>query len=433
MGVHENSVSVECPAAILGGGRGTRLFPLTLERAKPAVPFGGKFRLIDVPISNCLNSGINAIFVLTQFNTASLHRHIHNTYRFDHFRRGFVHILAAEQSYRPSDWYQGTADAVRQNLSRLLNTWGDNILILGGDQLYRMDFSSMIARHVKSGADVTIAALPVAASKVSEFGVLQIDGDGRVVSFAEKPQDPQLVQQLAVPDEDLRKHGVEPKGRSHLVSMGIYVFNKKSLTELLEDRSKTDFGGHIIPSAIETRRVHAFLFDGYWEDIGTIRGFFEANLALTDPLPPFNLYDARSQIYSRPRFLPAAKMAGCEVGQALVGDGSILEQTQLDTVVVGIRSIIRAGTRIRRSIIMGADYYQSPREFSGDVTFTLPLGIGEDCYIENAIIDKNSRLGGGCVISNQSGVKEAATDNYYIRDGIVVIPRDTILPPGTVI
>jgi len=425
--------SHECPAAILGGGRGTRLFPLTLERAKPAVPFGGKFRLIDVPISNCLNSGINAIFVLTQFNTASLHRHIHNTYRFDHFRQGFVHILAAEQSYRPRDWYQGTADAVRQNLMRLLNTWGENILILGGDQLYRMNFSPMIAQHIRHKADVTIAALPVPEEQVKELGILQIDENERIQSFAEKPTDPDTVRRLETSEEALRKYGIEPKGRKHLASMGIYIFRKKALTELLADTTQTDFGKHIIPTAISTRPVYAYLYDGYWEDIGTIRSFFEANLALTDPLPPFNMYDSRSQLFTRPRFLPSVKMTRCNVQQALLGEGSILEETELDRVVVGIRTIVRAGTRIRRSILLGADFYQSPREYSGEETYSLPLGIGNDCYIENAIIDKNSRIGSGCIITNQAKQQEADAENFYIRDGIVIIPRDAILPPGTVV
>lgn len=423
----------DCAAVILGGGRGTRLFPLTQERAKPAVPFGGKFRLIDVPISNCLNSEYNAIFVLTQFNSASLHRHVSRTYRFDDFRRGFVHILAAEQSYGSLDWYQGTADAVRQNLPRLMATMGESVLILSGDQLYRMDFSDMAAQHTRTGADITIAVLPVGMDRVGEFGILKLDSKNRVVDFAEKPTDPSVIEDLVLSKTELKSHQLPAVGVTHMASMGIYVFKKTVLLDMLADKQRTDFGGQVIPAAIRSKKVCAYVFKGYWEDIGTIRSFFHANLELTHTVPRFDLYDEDARIYTRSRYLPGSKINDCRVRRALLCEGSIVDEASLEEVVVGIRTIIRQGTRVTRSILMGADYYKDPRENSGEIECSVPIGIGENCTIENAIIDKNVRIGRECCIANSSGVREADGENYYIRDGIVIIPRGAVVPDGTAV
>ncbi|MCX7599238.1 MAG: glucose-1-phosphate adenylyltransferase [Armatimonadetes bacterium] len=411
--------------AILGGGRGTRLFPLTKERCKPAVPLFGKYRLIDVPVSNCLNSGYGRIFVLTQFNTASLHRHISRTYSFDALSERFVEILAAEQTLERGDWYQGTADAIRQNLRHLRLDEVDYVLVLSGDHLYRMDYREMVRHHQEAGACITIAAKPVTSSEVSSLGILRADVEDVVVAFAEKPKDQQTVDAFALP----RPAGICPvtgEPLTHLASMGVYVFSAGVLKELLQQTDFEDFGSELIPYAISRCRVAAFRFSGYWEDIGTISTFYRANLEMTDPLPRMNLYDENWPLYTRPRYLPPAKIASAHVERSLVADGSIVEKSEVFHSIVGLRSVISEGCRISDSVLMGHDFYDGPR---GGLP---PLGIGPGCQISGAIVDKNTRLGESTVIRGRPGcgldLDEAL---YHVRDGIVVVPRGVVLPPGT--
>lgn len=416
----------EVVAVVLGGGRGTRLYPLTQWRSKPAVPLAGKYRLVDVPISNCINSGLRQIFVLSQFQSASLNRHISRTYRFDPFTPGFVEILAAEQTEASMDWYQGTADAVRKQLHRFLRHGVEYILILSGDQLYVMDFRTVIEQHMRTGADITIAVTPVTERDASEFGILQADRTGRIVDFVEKPRDAQVLQRLALAEEELRQHGITPD-RRYLASMGIYLFKPRVLVECLEDQRRVDFGKEVIPFAIHHYYVRAFFFSGYWEDIGTIRTFYAANLELASDRPPINLFDEERPIYTRPRFLPGSRVAGCDVRQSIICEGSCLEAAAIDGCVIGIRSIVRRGAQLRRVVMMGADYYEDG--LAGQV----PLGVGENCLIENAIIDKNARIGAGSRIVNAAQVKHFDGPNFFIRDGIVIVPKNAIVPPGSVI
>ncbi len=404
---------------ILGGGRGDRLFPLTQERSKPAVPLGGKYRLIDVPISNCLASGIRRIFVLTQFNSASLHNHISRTYRFDNFGRSFVDILAAEQTPERRDWYQGTADAVRQNVRHFLNRPNaHHVLILGGDQLYRMDFRKLIDEHIQRDAEVTVAVNPVNREAAPRYGILQLDESGRVVRFVEKPPADQL-------------DGLE-SAQGFLGSMGIYLFNRDVLETALEESDANDFGHGILPAMVGRRELYAFVFDGYFEDVGTIRTFYEANLELTDPLPRFNLYEPLAPIYTHPRFLPGSTIHDCEISGSLVAEGCILNRCHLMHCVIGIRSRIEDGADLANTVMMGADFYQRPPEIEKDRKAGRPsIGIGEGAVIQNAIVDKNARIGAGTRILNADGKTELDGENYYIRDGIVVIPKDVTIPEGT--
>lgn len=410
-------------AVIMGGGRGTRLYPLTRDRAKPAVPLAGKYRLIDIPLSNCVNSGLRRIFVLTQFNTASLHRHIRTTYNFDIFSHGYVHILAAEQTFHSEAWYQGTADAVRKNLRHLQLETADRVLILSGDQLYRMDFSALLDEHVHSGAEATIAVLPVTRPEARGFGILRVT-DGHITEFVEKPQTDELLDRLALPTP----HG----DRTHLGSMGIYCFEREILRELLADEEKEDFGKQVIPEAIRRCHVHAYEFDGYWEDIGTIRSFYEANLELTQPLPRFNFFDEEAPVYTRPRNLPPAKFQHCDLERSVITEGSVLEPCEVRGSVLGVRSLVGAGTVIADSVIMGSDYFESEERLREDGV-GLPMGIGRNCHINGAILDKNCRVGDNVIINARHGQPDEETDRYVVRDGIVVIPRETILPSGTVI
>jgi glucose-1-phosphate adenylyltransferase len=411
---------------VLGGGRGTRLYPLTQLRSKPAVPLAGKYRLVDIPISNCINSGLRQIFVLSQFQSASLNRHVSRTYRFDPFSAGFVEILAAEQTELSMDWYQGTADAVRKQLHRFLRHGTEHILILSGDQLYVMDFRQIIDAHRNSGADITVAATPVSERDASEFGILQVDRSARVVDFVEKPRDTQILSRLALSDAEIKRHGVG-KDRRFLASMGIYVFRPEVLVRCLDDPERIDFGKEIIPHSIQTRHVHSHFFADYWEDIGTIRMFYTANLELASARPPINLFDENKPIFTRPRFLPGTRIEGTRLRETIVCEGGHIEAESIESSIVGIRSIVGRGTRMSHVIMMGADYFDDAPEDA------IPVGIGPGCVIERAIIDKNARIGEGVQIRNSENVQHADGDGYLIREGIVIIPKNGVLPAGTVI
>jgi glucose-1-phosphate adenylyltransferase len=418
---------------IMGGGQGKRLFPLTKERAKPAVPLAGKYRLVDIPISNCINSDLRRVYLLTQFNSASLHRHISQSYKFDHFSGGFVEILAAEQTLSDASWYQGTADAVRKNLIHVLNHSFDYLLILSGDQLYRMDFRLIIEEHRASNADLTVATIPVSRTDCAALGILQTDGDRRITRFVEKPKDPAILDTLHIPRDSYASLGIKDERELFLASMGIYVFNRKVLINLL-DNSLTDFGKHIVPNAIQTHKVYSYVYQGYWEDIGTIRSFFEANLDVTSELPRFNFFDMSSPIFSRPRFLPGSKINGAHIDHALVSDGCIINHASIAQSVVGIRSIVGAGSQIKRVVLMGCDYYESQASIEETERSGRPrVGIGQNTRIDNAIIDKNARIGNDVVISPAGKPDNVDHPLYFIRDGIVVIPKNGTIPHGTVI
>ncbi len=420
-------------SVIMGGGQGTRLFPLTKERAKPAVPLAGKYRLVDIPISNCINSGLRRIYLLTQFNSASLHRHISQSYKFDHFTGGFVEILAAEQTYADTSWYQGTADAVRKNLIHFMNHEWDYLLILSGDQLYRMDFRHIINQHAETGADITVATIPVGRRESGSLGIMQIDADRHITRFVEKPKEPALLDSLRLPPEWHASLGIKGNGELFLASMGIYVFNRELLRRLL-DNTLTDFGKHVIPNAIQSLRVFSYVFQGYWEDIGTIRAFFDANLDVTNELPRFNFFDMAAPIFSRPRFLPASKINGAQIDHAVVSDGCILNRAVITHSIIGLRSIVGAGTVLNRVILLGSDYYESLESIVEHQKAGKPaIGIGTNCRIENTIVDKNARIGNNVVISPAGKPEKVDHPNYYIRDGIVVIPKNGVIPHGMVI
>ena len=415
--------------AILGGGQGSRLWPLTRDRAKPAVPVGGKFRLIDIPISNSLQGGIDRIFVITQFNSASLHRHIAQTYRFDAFSSGFVNILAAELTTERRDWYQGTADAVRQTLPRLLEGNPPEILILSGDQLYLMDIVEFVRAHRQRQADLTIAVKPVRREEAPAFGILQLDAAGRVVEFVEKPKEAAQLDALALNDQTQAALGFPAPQGSLLASMGIYIFRPEVLSELLIGSSTIDFGREVIPQALSEYQVYAYPYEGYWTDIGTIPSFHQANLDLTLPLPPLNLYDPDFRIYTHARFLPGTKVNECFVQYSILSEGSILSGQRVTDSIIGVRAVVRSGSVIERSVIMGANVWENDLPGGDGVA----LGIGRDCEIRNAIIDFNARIGDGCKLLNAAGVQNADADNYAIREGIIVVPKNAVLQPGTVI
>jgi glucose-1-phosphate adenylyltransferase len=418
---------------IMGGGQGTRLFPLTRERSKPAVPLAGKYRLVDIPISNCINSGLKRVYLLTQFNSASLHRHISQSYKFDHFSGGFVEILAAEQTYADTSWYQGTADAVRKNRVHFLNHDFDYALILSGDQLYRMDYRGILAQHIETRADLTIATIPVGREECRSLGIMQIDAERRIVRFEEKPKDPAVQDSLRLPRDWYATLEIEGDSEYFLASMGIYVFNRDVLMKLLESQ-ETDFGKHIIPTAINTHRVFSYIFQGYWEDIGTIRNFFEANLNLTTELPRFNFFDMSAPIFTRPRFLPASKINGAQIDHAVISEGCILNHCQISNSIVGVRSLVDRGCRLNRVIHLGSDYFESAESIQLNESSGRPrIGVGSNTRIENAIIDKNARIGTNCVISPAGKPENVDHPLYYIRDGIVIVPKNGIVPHGTVI
>jgi glucose-1-phosphate adenylyltransferase len=418
-------------AVILGGGRGTRLFPLTKDRAKPAVPLGGKYRLVDVPISNCINSGLLRVFLLTQFNSASLHRHISQSYKFDHFSNGFVEILAAEQTLADETWYQGTADAVRKNLIHFETNPFDFMLILSGDQLYRMDYRLLLNQHIANDADVTVATLPVPRKDVPGFGIMRIDAEGRIIDFVEKPKDPAVQDEYKLTPEALANLEVAPGKELFLASMGIYVFTRKALFDLL-DEAHHDFGKDVIPRALKSHRVFAYAFQGVWEDIGTIRNFFDVSLELTAPLPRFNIFDMTAPLFTRPRFLPSSKINGGNIEHSLVSDGCIMDSATVRDSVLGLRSILGHGSYLRRTVMMGSDYYESQESIDAHREKGLPrMGIGQGTRIENAIIDKNARVGDHCVISPAGKPKEVDHEYYYVRDGILIIPKNGLVPHGT--
>ena len=426
-----NTSKVLC--VIMGGGQGTRLFPLTKDRAKPAVPLAGKYRLVDIPISNCINSGFRRIYILTQFNSTSLHGHISRTYKFDQFTSGFVEILAAQQTLTNTSWYEGTADAVRKNLTHFLNHDFDHLLILSGDQLYRMDYRRMIDEHVETGADITVATIPVGRNEAKSFGIMQMAEDRSVTRFEEKPKDPALLDTLHLPPEWLKKLGIAEGGEKFLASMGIYVFNRNLICELL-DNPLSDFGKHIIPHAINSRRVFSHVFEGYWEDIGTIRNFFEANLDLVSELPRFNFFDMSAPIFSRPRFLPGSKINGAQIEHAVISDGCIINHAHIKNSIVGLRTLVGAGTELNRVITLGSDYYESDESVKKHESEGKPrIGIGANCKIENAIIDKNARIGNSVTISPAGKSENVDHELYFIRDGIVIISKNAVIPHGTVI
>ena len=429
-----NDLAQKSLAIIMGGGAGTRLFPLTKERAKPAVPLGGKYRLVDIPISNCLNSGLRQMYLLTQYNTTSLHQHIGASYKFDHFSqtRSFVEILAAQQTQENALWYQGTADAVRQNMRYFLEHPAEYFVILSGDQLYHMDYRDLLKQHVESGADITLGTIPVAREAASDFGIMHSDTSRRIIRFQEKPKEAALLDELKIPEALLHDLGRRGDEELYQASMGIYVFNRQVLIDALANDG-TDFGKHIIPGAIQRYRVNAYIFQGYWEDIGTIRAFFDANLALTDIIPPYSFFERDAPIYTRTRFLPASKINGVSIRNAIISDGCILTDTRLERCVIGIRSIINSGAELRDVVLMGADYYEGdPRAAALNLPKNAPpIGIGRNCVIKRAIIDKNARIGDGVVITPDGKPDNFDSENYYIRDGVVVVPKNAVLPTGS--
>ncbi|HEY1020271.1 MAG TPA: glucose-1-phosphate adenylyltransferase [Sediminibacterium sp.] len=425
------TISKSVVAVILGGGAGSRLYPLTASRSKPAVPIAGKYRLVDIPISNCINSNINRMFVLTQFNSASLNKHIKNTYHFSAFSTGFVDILAAEQTPDNAGWFQGTADAVRQSLRHISNMEFDYILILSGDQLYQMDFSEMMAAHKEKGADISIATIPVDDRDAPEFGILKTDENNFITSFIEKPKKDLLPDWVSDTGAEMQK-----LGKHYQASMGIYIFSKQVLYDLLNDKypNATDFGKEIIPESIVNHKVVGFQYDGYWTDIGNIYSFYEANLALTQEIPPFNLFDNTKTVYTRARMLPPAKISGTTLEKTIIAEGSIILASRMEQSVVGIRARIGHGTTVVNTYIMGNDYYETIDEMAQDKKKGIPLiGIGERCYIKDAIIDKNCRIGNDVRING--GAHLANTDHalYTVKDGIVVVKKQAVLPDGFVI
>ena len=423
-------------AVILGGGVGTRLFPLTQQRSKPAVPLGGNYRLVDIAISNCINSDVLRMFVLTQYNSASLNRHIAQTYRFSQFSDGFVEILAAEQTPESPQWFQGTADAVRQVLPHIRG-WGiDTLLILSGDHLYRMDYREFLARHFETDADVTVSVIPADPLAAGEFGLLKTDAAGRIVEFKEKPKGPEL-ESMRVDTTSFGLSAEESAARPFLASMGIYVFKYDRLEQLLaEDPSWIDFGREVIPGAIKSGKVQAFLFNGYWEDIGTISAFYKANLDLTSKIPKFNLFDAEAPVYTHARYLPPSKIEHSEIHDSIMSEGCIISGATISNSLVGLRSRVSKGVRLEASFMMGADYYQSFEEMRADLAAGLPrVGIGENTLVKRAIIDKNARIGSNARLLNEGGLlhADAADGSYFIREGIIIVPKDAVIKDGTII
>ena len=412
-------------AAILGGGAASALHPLTLRRAKAAIPFAGKYRLIDIALSNCLNSDVNRAYVLTQFNSVSLHRHIYQTYKFDSFSGGWVRVLAAEQTPTYTSWDRGSADALRRQIPEILAAQPSEVIVLAGDQLYRMDFHQPIRFHRERGADVTIIGHPVSRAKAVRFGLLNIDDQGRVRAFTEKPGDEEALAGWEMLDD-----ATSP----YLASMGIYIFEPLALATLLERTEGEHLGGDVVPLAVERHQVLAYQFHGYWEDVGTIRSYYEASLALTRPNDPFGLHDPGAQLYTRPRFLPSSRTDRCRLRNVLLADGCSLIETQAEDSIIGLRSRIEPGTQIRRAVLMGADYYETDEERRANRRLERPdIGIGQGCTIERALVDKNARIGNGVTIRSHEGQPDTETDRYVVRDGVVVILKHAVIPDGTVI
>ncbi|MCH2154384.1 MAG: glucose-1-phosphate adenylyltransferase [Opitutales bacterium] len=416
---------------VMGGGRGTRLSPLTKLRCKPAVPLAGKYRLVDIPISNCLNSGLNNIFVLTQFNTASLHRHIQDSYKFDAFAGGFVDIMAAEQTDSGANWYQGTADAVRQNMMHFDLNDGDLVLILSGDQLYRMDFEALIAQHRDTGADVTIAGTLLPKAEVQGLGLMRIQENMAIEEFVEKPTDPSVIAGLVVGDSVKNRVKCPPSGDQCLANMGIYVFNAQALSTAL-DCQETDFGKEIIPDLLGKKALYAYVYEGYWEDIGTVKAFFDANLRLTDPVPPFNFFDTQNPVYTHARYLPAAKVNGGTFDRVIVSDGSIISKAEIIRSVIGIRSVINEGSKLDHVVMMGADSFETLEEIEEAKAAGIPpMGIGKNCKIKNAILDKNARIGEGVILDPAGKEDLWETEELMVRDGVIIVKKDKTVPSGT--
>ena len=403
-------------AVILGGGEGKRLQPLTRDRCKPAVPLAGKYRLVDIPVSNCINSGFRRIYVLTQFNSVSLHQHVQGTYVFDQFHSGFVRILAAQQTPSSESWFQGTADAVRQGIRYIMDREPDYILILSGDQLYQMDFRPVMEAHIRNKAEVTICTKPVPRAEAGALGIMQADEKDRIVRFVEKPGDTPLL-------DELREPGNGPE--RYRASMGIYVFNTRVLLELLANEEK-DFGKNIIPAAIKDRAVYRYLFEGYWRDIGTIRAFWEANMELAEMVPQFNLYDVNAPVYTHMRYLPPSKINACDLNRALLSEGCIITGHRILRSIIGVRAKVGTGSVLEHTVLMGADWYDPEPLPPGQI----PMGVGRDCFIRNAIIDKNACIGDGCYIT-PDGKDNVVTDQYTVQDGVIVIPKKAVIPAGT--
>src|SRR6266571_5218282 len=423
-------------AVILGGGAGKRLFPLTSQRSKPAVPLGGKYRLVDVPISNCINSDVIRMFVLTQYNSASLNRHIATTYRFSPFADGFVEVLAAEQTPESGEWFQGTADAVRKVLPHIRDWRIEALLILSGDHLYRMDYRQFLARHYETNADITVSVIPIAPDFAGEFGLLKTDPEGRIIEFREKPKG-EALQAMRGDTTSLGLTPDEARARPFLASMGIYVFKYDRLEEVLaEDTSRLDFGKEVIPGSVQKYNVQAYLFNGYWEDIGTIAAFYKANLDMTAAIPPFNLFDADAPMLTRARYLPPSKVHNCVIDDSIVSDGCIINGAKISRSVIGLRSRIGEGVQIEASYIMGADYYQTLEDMLADRNAERPrLGVGENTIIRRAIIDKNARIGAQVKLLNEAGTEnvDGPDGSYYIRDRIIIVPKNGVIPDGVVV
>lgn len=424
-------ISKQVVAVILGGGAGSRLYPLTATRSKPAVPIAGKYRLVDIPISNCINCNINRMFVLTQYNSASLNKHIKNTYQFSGFSSGFVDILAAEQTPDSPGWFQGTADAVRQSLKHIDKNDFEYVLILSGDQLYQMDFAEMLDNHINTGADISIATIPVAEREASDFGILKVDDQNLITSFIEKPSKDKLPAWISNTGEEMNK-----QGRYFLASMGIYIFNRKLLFDILQvdKKEQTDFGKEIIPGSIQNHRVVSYQYEGYWTDIGNIYSFFEANLALTLDLPPFNLFDNNKMVYTRARMLPPSKVSGTTLLQTIMAEGCIIHAATISNSVIGIRSRIGVGSNITSCYLMGNDFYETIEEIAYVHVKGLPrVGIGDNCNLTNVIVDKDCRIGNNVSIKGGSHLADTDHSLYAIKDGIVVIKKGAIIPDGFVI
>jgi glucose-1-phosphate adenylyltransferase len=420
-------------SVVLGGGAGTRLFPLTKDRSKPAVPLAGKYRIVDIPISNCLNSGFKRIFLLTQFNSSSLHRHVQQSYKFDEFSTGFVEIMAAQQTPSSNAWYQGTADAVRQNLCHFANSPHKYVLILSGDQLYRMNFREVVEQHIRTGADVTVATIPVSRADASSFGIMQIDGEERITRFVEKPSESSVLDTLRIDSQLMGKLGLPAHDDLYLASMGIYVFNRDVLQRALSGKH-VDFGKHIIPALIDSGRLYSYVYQGYWEDIGTIKAFYDANLDLSNDLPKFNFFDTQSPIYTHARHLPASKIVRGQIDRAVIAEGCVIVDAQIEHSIIGIRCRIDSGTVIKDSVLLGLDDYETTDEvLTAHVRGLPPYGIGKNSHVERTIIDKNARIGDNVRITPHGKPENYDGDNYYIRDGIVVVPKGGVIRSGTVI
>lgn len=418
---------------ILAGGAGKRLFPLTQDRSKPAVPLGGKYRLIDIPISNCINSGLKRIFVLTQFNSASLNRHVTNSYRFDPFNDGHIEVLAAEQTMQNTGWFQGTADAVRQHLHRITSRDDDYQLILAGDQLYRMNYESLLESHWKSGADVSICVIPKEEALASSLGLLKMGADGRIEQFREKPEGAAL-QEMRTDTTQFGLSQSEAERRPYLASMGIYLFKRSVLIDLLSDPAMIDFGHQVIPAAIKNYHACGHLFDGYWEDLGTVEAFFRANIDLTSSAPHFDFHDMAAPIYTNARFLPPSRIERCDIKHAVIAEGSALKGARIAHSIVGIRSVVDEDVVLERTLMMGADYYEDDDDEAYNRQMAIPpIGIGKGSILRNAIVDKNAHIGAGVRILNEAGIQHKDGPGYYIRDGIVIVPKNGVLPAGTVV